>query len=259
MTSLTHTLSSLSEKATRGEWTALVQPLVAKCQVAVNFGNAAVFNKEGAQALGDLLREMADKLDAAIASARLRVSDELDAATVERCAQWHDEQAELAINSLHCGDNTQTIAAHHRRCQWHRESASAIRSLIPNSAGETTFIEGAFSDAYAAGYRPPGSPSETVQKQDSGPSEACHGHQPMMPKYEYQKDASQGGSVAYRDPAVTQDCAPAVTVSEEELARFLNPNAFKLAEAGSIYGRQQVNLATGTARALLSQFDVRGK
>jgi len=58
-------------------------------------------------------------------------------AGIEAAARWHGEQAELAINSLHCGDSTQTIAAHHRRCQWHRDAAKAIRALHRNPPPHT--------------------------------------------------------------------------------------------------------------------------
>lgn len=40
------------------------------------------------------------------------------AATIERCAQWHDKQEELMVEA---GD---LIAA-----EWHRDSAAAIRAM----------------------------------------------------------------------------------------------------------------------------------
>ena len=55
-------------------------------------------------------------------------------AAIEAAAKWHDEQAELQINSLHCGDNSATIAAAHRRCSWHRAAARSIRSLLRGEA-----------------------------------------------------------------------------------------------------------------------------
>lgn len=73
------------------------------------------------------------------------VSDELDAATVERCAQWHDEQAHqlsVSIGGTSCtGPREQTFNA---LIDLHHGCASAIRSLIPNSAGDarTTHLQG---------------------------------------------------------------------------------------------------------------------
>jgi len=48
---------------------------------------------------------------------------------LEEAANWHDAEAELAINSLCCADGSSTIATAHRRCSWHRQSANAIRAL----------------------------------------------------------------------------------------------------------------------------------
>lgn len=250
-----------------------------------------------------------------------------DPATVEACAKVAEGTAPIARGNFFKARREQTA-----------KIASAIRSLtagreIQSSDGGAKVASSAVlaseEDQRSGlhGVMPVGTIAASSGNTDAGPSEAIHAHQPSMPKYEYQKDAGEGGSVSYRDPVVRQDCAPAGTdtydamaaiqsgvmkvvhpspsqpvagltederilvdavtqqagwnyrpslvqadallaiidrltrsaVSEEELARFLNPNAFKLAEAGTIYGRQQVNLATGTARALLSQFDVRRK
>ncbi len=44
-------------------WTEAVQPIVAKCEVGALFGERVYFTKDGADALGKLLKEMAAKLD----------------------------------------------------------------------------------------------------------------------------------------------------------------------------------------------------
>lgn len=64
MTSLTHTISSLSEKATQGEWSFSI--------------DAVTYSAD---------KELAIALVNAWRSGWLHISDELDAATVERCAQ----------------------------------------------------------------------------------------------------------------------------------------------------------------------------
>lgn len=48
-----------------GDWSRLVQPIVSKCEVGATFGGNVVFNKDGADALGKLIKEMASKLDVA--------------------------------------------------------------------------------------------------------------------------------------------------------------------------------------------------
>lgn len=45
------------------QWAGLVAPIVAKCEVAANFGESVTWDREGADALGKLIKEMADKLD----------------------------------------------------------------------------------------------------------------------------------------------------------------------------------------------------
>lgn len=44
-------------------WSSVVAPLVARCEVAAKFGHSAVWNAEGAAALGELLAEMARIID----------------------------------------------------------------------------------------------------------------------------------------------------------------------------------------------------
>jgi hypothetical protein len=48
-------------------WVQLVQPLVQRCKIAFTFGQQACWDKEGSFALGKIIAEMAEKLDAAIA------------------------------------------------------------------------------------------------------------------------------------------------------------------------------------------------
>lgn len=48
---------------------------------------------------------------------------------LEEAAKWHNDQAELVMNSLHCGDNSSTIFSARRKADWHDESAKVIRAL----------------------------------------------------------------------------------------------------------------------------------
>lgn len=48
-----------------GQWSDMVKPIVAKCEVGANFGERVVFNRDGAKALGELLKRMAATLDEA--------------------------------------------------------------------------------------------------------------------------------------------------------------------------------------------------
>jgi len=50
------------------------------------------------------------------------------AKAVEACAVWHDREAAGAMNSLHCGSENSEYRAANRLCEFHRASASAIRS-----------------------------------------------------------------------------------------------------------------------------------
>jgi len=49
--------------------------------------------------------------------------------TIEECAKWHEDRAALETNSLHCGDNSATIAGAHRVAAFHRFSARELRAL----------------------------------------------------------------------------------------------------------------------------------
>lgn len=51
----------------------------------------------------------------------------------ERAAAWHEEQADLEISSLHCGDGQLTITAARRRAAWHVECAKSLRNLSKES------------------------------------------------------------------------------------------------------------------------------
>ena len=46
-----------------GPWRELVQPIVAKCELATKLGQAVTFKGEGAHAVGELMRRMASILD----------------------------------------------------------------------------------------------------------------------------------------------------------------------------------------------------
>lgn len=64
--------ADLLDRPTAAEWTKIAQPIVSKCEVGSAFGECVVFNKEGADALGKLLKQMATKLDFALDSAIVR-------------------------------------------------------------------------------------------------------------------------------------------------------------------------------------------
>lgn len=48
---------------------------------------------------------------------------------IEECAKHLEHEADIATNSLHCGDNSQTIAATHRISRAYHEAAKSIRTL----------------------------------------------------------------------------------------------------------------------------------
>lgn len=68
-------------------------------------------------------------LKAALAGTGVVVERTLDPATVEACAKHIEHEADLATNSLHCGDNSGTIAATHRVSRAYYEAAKSIRAL----------------------------------------------------------------------------------------------------------------------------------
>ena len=49
----------------------------------------------------------------------------------EEAAKWLESKAELETNSLHCGDNSMTIASTHRYASMLRSLAGEIRSARP--------------------------------------------------------------------------------------------------------------------------------
>jgi hypothetical protein len=69
----------------------------------------------------------AEKAESALASC--------EAAALERAAKWHDEQAKACGNNAHFASESFSELAHHLdRMEFHQESASEIRSLIPAGA-----------------------------------------------------------------------------------------------------------------------------
>lgn len=50
----------------------------------------------------------------------------------EQAAQWLEQKAELETNSLHCGDNSSTIASTHRYAAMLRALAKELRGA-PNA------------------------------------------------------------------------------------------------------------------------------
>ena len=218
MTSLTYTLSSLSEKL-------LPCPFCGSANVALGHdtvdGTYEIVCLGCAASLpaGDVTKEGA--ITQWIArSARLRVSDELDAATVERCAQ-------VAIRLNGWGSPPRPDIAEH--------IASAIRSLIPNSANEIHSSDDPSKPTCELCGARAHDPCQTKEQQAK-----CE-----LPSFCFPK----------------QDCAPAGTVSElnsqyaglEALLAAIHANDPKrelLVRVGDLMREN---------RALLSQFDVRRK
>lgn len=59
-------------------------------------------------------------------------------AIVEQCAKHIEHDADVASNSLHCGDNHMTIAAVHRVSRAYYEAAKSIRGLAVASHNRET-------------------------------------------------------------------------------------------------------------------------
>jgi len=49
-------------------WSEIVAPIIAKCELASKLGMNATWNPDGAQALGELIKRMAQRLDADLES-----------------------------------------------------------------------------------------------------------------------------------------------------------------------------------------------
>ena len=47
----------------------------------------------------------------------------------ERCAQWHEDRARIAMSTTHRGDKEHAILAAHCRADWHENVADELRSL----------------------------------------------------------------------------------------------------------------------------------
>ena len=62
-------------------------------------------------------------------------TDKMREEVIEECARHIEHEADVATNSLHCGDNSQTIAATHRISRTYYEAAKSIRALA--AAGAT--------------------------------------------------------------------------------------------------------------------------
>lgn len=184
-----------------------------------------------------------------------------DPATVEACAKVAEGTAPIARGNFFKARREQTA-----------KIASAIRSLtagreIQSSDGGAKVASSAVlaseEDQRSGlhGVMPVGTIAASSGNTDAGPSEAIHAHQPSMPKYEYQKDAGEGGSVSYRDPVVRQDCAPAGTVSALD-SQYAGLEAL-LAAIHADDPKRELLVRVGDLmrenRALLSQFDVRRK
>ena len=47
----------------------------------------------------------------------------------EEAAEWHDREADDAMNSLHCGSQNHEYREAHRLANWHRLDAEEMRRL----------------------------------------------------------------------------------------------------------------------------------
>lgn len=191
---------------------------------------------------------------------RLRVSDELDAATVERCAQ-------VAIRLNGWGSPPRPDIAEH--------IASAIRSLIPNSAneihssdggveGHAGLVENHAGTARKAPRLATGRLASPAQVDGAGikpgPSEAKWAAPPHLREDSDQYPRSNCGTqrcadlgcFGYCQPTAPQDCAPAGTVSDVEML------GEKIWNEAPDHTLTRVD-AYAIARALLSRFDIRRK
>lgn len=66
------------QKSAAGTWSEMVEPLVARFDVAANFGGDAVHNSEGSAAIAELLREMSARLDRSVNAARAALTQTKD-------------------------------------------------------------------------------------------------------------------------------------------------------------------------------------
>lgn len=62
------------KKSEAGTWMEMVEPLIARFDVAANFGGNAVHNPDGSAALAELIRQMGTRLDASVGVARAILS-----------------------------------------------------------------------------------------------------------------------------------------------------------------------------------------
>jgi hypothetical protein len=72
---LREALKTILGQGNNGSWADVVEPLVARFEVAAKFGADAVHNGTGAGAIAELLRSMAEKLDTACDRARTALNN----------------------------------------------------------------------------------------------------------------------------------------------------------------------------------------
>lgn len=67
----------------------------------------------------------------------------------EEAAKWHEGQANIVMNSLHCGDGSGEIWRARRKADWHSESAAAIRALADTDAAPPQIVDAMVDASYA--------------------------------------------------------------------------------------------------------------
>lgn len=75
---------------------------------------------------GDAVGAMRAALTAALGAAQ---ASTYRADAIEECARHLEREADVATNSLHCGDNSGTIAAVHRVSRVYYEAAKSLRAI----------------------------------------------------------------------------------------------------------------------------------
>lgn len=117
-----HELASATELSTSD---------IADIRRLYDYTRASLWPMSAHYLLADVLTNHADSLLTSIESAD-RARQEAHDAAIEMAAQWHDEQD----RGGHCGESTTDAILRQRRNEWHRESATAIRSLKLSTSGK---------------------------------------------------------------------------------------------------------------------------
>ena len=128
-----------------GTWKECVEPLVARFDVAANFGGDAVHNPDGSRALAELLRSMAERLDLSVERARAALHQgELQQASVgERAGEGGSLGANAGVRLIEAlCEGMDLVRAwmpdNHYRAKWlaKAESAAALSTPAPADKAE---------------------------------------------------------------------------------------------------------------------------